>query len=230
MLIPSIDLKGGQVVQLVQGERPALATDDIDMWVERFRDFSRVQLIDLDAAMGTGANHDLVRLIASQLPCRVGGGIRTIDRARNVLANGAKAVIVGSSLFQHGCPHLPFAASLAEAVVVENVIAAVDSKSGRVVIKGWTEATTLSAVEAVKQLEPFCGEFLYTHVDKEGLMEGTDMNAILEVQSATSRRVTAAGGITTQQEIEHLDKAGIDAVVGMAIYTGRLALSSKLEP
>ena len=230
MLIPSIDLKGGQVVQLIQGERPALATDDIDMWVERFRDFSRVQLIDLDAAMGTGANHDLVRLIASQLPCRVGGGIRTIDRARNVLANGAKAVIVGSSLFQHGCPNLPFAASLAEAVGVENVIAAVDSKSGRVVIKGWTEATTLSAVEAVKQLEPFCGEFLYTHVDKEGLMEGTDMNAILEVQSATSRRVTAAGGITTQQEIEHLDKAGIDAVVGMAIYTGRLALSSKLEP
>ena len=230
MLIPSIDLKGGQVVQLVQGERPALATDDIDMWVERFRDFSRVQLIDLDAAMGTGANHDLVRLIASQLPCRVGGGIRTIDRARNVLANGAKAVIVGSSLVQHGSTNLPFAASLAEAVGVENVIAAVDSKSGRVVIKGWTEATTLSAVEAVKQLEPFCGEFLYTHVDKEGLMEGTDMNAIHEVQSATSRRVTAAGGITTQQEIEHLDKAGIDAVVGMAIYTGRLALSSKLEP
>ncbi len=224
MLIPSIDLKGGQVVQLVQGERPALATDDIDAWVDRFRGFPRVQLIDLDAAMGLGTNDRLVRHIAAQLPCRVGGGIRTVARAREVLDYGATAVIAGSSLFREGGPDTDFADALANTVGAERVIAAVDSRGGRVVIKGWTEATTLTAVDAVRVLDPFCGEFLYTHVDKEGLMEGTDMAAIMAVRRATSRRVTAAGGITTQQEIDQLDAAGVDAVVGMAIYTGQLKL------
>lgn len=222
MLIPSIDLKGGRVVQLVQGKRPALATDDIDAWVDRFRGFARVQLIDLDAAMGSGANEQLVRHIAQQLPCRVGGGIRTVDRAREVIDYGATAVIAGSSLFRDGGLDTDFADTLANAIGTERIIAAVDSKGGRVVIKGWTETTTLCAVDAVRVLEPFCGEFLYTHVDKEGLMQGTEMEAIMAVRCATSRRVTAAGGITTQQEIDQLDDAGIDAVVGMAIYTGRL--------
>ena len=226
MLIPSIDLKGGQVVQLIQGERPAIASDDIDGWVRKFQGFPRVQVIDLDAAMGSGTNDALVQSIAPRLPCRVGGGIRTIERARAVLDYGASAVIVGSSLFRDGRPDVDFAAALADAVGPERVIAAVDSKGGRVVIKGWREATPLTAVEAVGALEPWCGEFLYTHVDKEGLMQGTDMDAILAVRDATSRRLTAAGGITTQQEIERLDAAGIDAVVGMAIYTGRLDVTS----
>ena len=222
MLIPSIDLKGGQVVQLVQGERPAIASDDVDGWVRRFHDFPRVQIIDLDAALGSGTNDALVQSIAPRLPCRVGGGIRTLERARAVLGYGAGAVIVGSSLFRDGRPDLTFAAALAGAVGAERVIAAVDSKGGRVVVKGWREATTLTAIEAVRALEPWCGEFLYTHVDKEGLMQGTDMDAILAVRAATSRRLTAAGGITTRAEIERLDAAGVDAVVGMAIYTGRL--------
>ncbi len=224
MLIPSIDLKGGQVVQLIQGERPALASDDIEAWVRKFQGFPRVQLIDLDAAMGSGANDALVRHIAPRLPCRVGGGIRTIERARVVLDYGATAVIVGSSLFRDGRPDLAFAAALAAAVGPERIIAAVDSKGGQVVVKGWTEAAALTAVEAVRQLEPFCEEFLYTHVDKEGLMQGTDLDAIMAVRRATSRRLTAAGGITTQAEIDTLDAEGIDAVVGMAIYTGRLPL------
>lgn len=223
MLIPSIDLKGGQVVQLIQGERPAIASDDIDGWVRKFHAFPRVQVIDLDAAMGSGTNDALVQSIAPRLACRVGGGIRTIARARAVLGYGASAVIAGSSLFRDGQPDVDFAAALAEAVGRERVIAAVDSKGGRVAVKGWREATPLTAVEAVRALEPWCGEFLYTHVDKEGLMEGTDMEAILSVRDATSRRLTAAGGITTQDEIDRLDAAGIDAVVGMAIYTGRLA-------
>ena len=219
MLIPSIDLKGGQVVQLIQGERPALASDDIETWVRKFQRFSKVQLIDLDAAMGSGTNDTLLSAIAPRLPCRVGGGIRSVERARAVLGYGASAVIVGSALFADGRVDRGFATALSDAI-----IAAVDSKAGRVVVKGWTETIPLTAVDAVRQLESFCGEFLYTHVDKEGLMEGTDLEAIMAVRRATTRRLTAAGGITTQGEIDALDRAGIDAVVGMAIYTGRLAL------
>jgi len=222
MLIPSIDLKGGQVVQLIQGERPAVATDDIDAWVQKFSRFPRVQLIDLDAAMGSGTNDHLVRSIVTTLPCRVGGGIRTVERARDVLDYGATAVIVGSSLFKDGRPDVDFARRLSEAVGPEHVIGAVDSRHGRVVVKGWKETVDLPAAEAVRELEPYCGEFLYTHVDKEGLMEGTDLEAIMTVKRATTRRLTAAGGITTQHEIDLLGQEGIDAVVGMAIYTGRL--------
>jgi len=227
MLIPSIDLKGGQVVQLIQGEQPALATDDIELWISRFKGFPHVQLIDLDAAMDTGTNDSLLRRVASVLPCRVGGGIRTIDRAREVLEYGAEAVIIGSSLFKKGKPNIDFATTLASTIGRHRIIAAVDSKGGRVVIKGWTEATSLTAIDAVRALEPFCGEFLYTHVDKEGLMEGTDLDAIMTVKQATARRVTAAGGITTQTEIDRLHEEGIDAVVGMAIYTGRLDIDAQ---
>ncbi len=223
MLIPSIDLRGGQVVQLIQGERPAIASDDITGWVDRFSGFPQVQLIDLDAAIGTGTNDPIVRDIAPKLSCRVGGGIRTIARAQAVLAYGATAIIVGSSFFRDGRPDVEFARRLADAVGSDRVIGAVDSKSGRVVIKGWREPTPLTAVEAVAALEPFCGEFLYTHVDTEGLMQGTDLDAVMAVRESTSRRVTAAGGITTEAEIHRLHAAGIDAVVGMAIYTGRLA-------
>lgn len=226
MLIPSIDLKGGQVVQLIQGERPAIATDEIDAWVQKFSRFSRVQLIDLDAAMGSGTNDPLVRSIVTTLPCRVGGGIRTVERARDVLHYGATAIIVGSSLFKNGRPDVDFARRLSEAVGPEHVIGAVDSRHGQVVVKGWKETVNLPAAEAVRELEPYCGEFLYTHVDKEGLMEGTDLEAIMTVKRATTRRLTAAGGITTQREIDLLEQEGIDAVVGMAIYTGRLDIGT----
>ena len=222
MLIPSIDLKGGRVVQLIQGERPALETDDIDVWVRTFERFPTVQLIDLDAAMGSGTNDTMVRDIAPRLACRVGGGIRTVDRALEVLTYGATAIIVGSSLFRTGRVDLVFARQLAEAVGTERIIAAVDSRGGHVVIKGWQEAVALTAVEAVRELEPYCGEFLYTHVDTEGLMQGTDLQAVLAVRDATTRRLTAAGGITTKAEIDTLHEAGVDAVVGMAIYAGRL--------
>lgn len=227
MLIPSIDLKGGQVVQLVQGERPAIASDDIESWVRKFQPFPKVQLIDLDAAMGTGSNDQIVRSIAPRLPCRVGGGIRTVERAKEVLGYGATAVIIGSSLFKNGRADTRFAAQIAAAVGADRVIAAVDSRGGRVVVKGWKETAGLSAVEAVQQLEPYCGEFLYTHVDKEGLMEGTDLEAVMAVSRATSKRLTAAGGITSQAEIDELDREGIDAVVGMAIYTGRLDIGNQ---
>lgn len=224
MLIPSIDLQGGAVVQLIQGERLAIRDDDVFRWVRRFERFPKVQVIDLDAATGVGDNLALVRQIASSLSCRVGGGIRTIERATEVLAAGAQQIIAGSSLFKAGQPDLDFAKSLAEAVGADRVIAAVDSRGGHVVIHGWKTTLPLTAVQAVNALEPYCGEFLYTHVDTEGLMRGTDMAAIRAVRQATTRRVTAAGGITTQQEIDELDALGVDSVVGMAVYTGTLNL------
>ena len=224
MLIPSIDLQDGHVVQLVQGERLAIEAPDPEPWIVKFSRFPRVQLIDLDAARGRGDNRRLVQSICGRLPCRVGGGVRSVERAREVLALGAHAVIASSALFRDGVVDAAFARSLAEAVGVERVIAAVDSRGGRVVIHGWKTALPLTAVDAVRALEPFCSEFLYTHVDTEGLMGGTDMQAIMAVRRATSRRVTAAGGITTWEEIDQLDAAGIDSVVGMAIYTGQLPL------
>jgi phosphoribosylformimino-5-aminoimidazole carboxamide ribotide isomerase len=224
MLIPSIDLQSGAVVQLVQGERLAIKDDDVFAWVRRFARFPKVQVIDLDAAMGAGDNLSLVKRIAAVLTCRVGGGIRSAARASEVLAAGAQQVIVGSALFKDGRPDLAFAASLAEAAGRERLIAAVDSRNGRVVIHGWKTALDITAVEAVRVLEPYCDEFLYTHVDTEGLMGGTNLAAIRAVRDATSRRVTAAGGITTREEIDELDAIGVDAVVGMAIYTGTLRL------
>jgi len=226
MFIPAIDLKGGAVVQLIQGERLAIKDTDVFRWVERFARFPKVQVIDLDAAMGSGDNLPLVRTIAGRLTCRVGGGVRTVARAQELLEAGAQQVIVGSSLFKDGQPDLDFARALDDTVGAERVIAAVDSRAGQVVIHGWKTALPVSAVDAVRALEPYCGEFLYTYVDAEGLMGGTNIPAILAVKAATTRRLTAAGGITTQDEIDTLEQSGVDAVVGMAVYTGKLQIPS----
>jgi len=224
MLIPSIDLQGGKVVQLVQGERLAIESDDIDSWVRRFAARPKVQLIDLDAAKGEGDNSAIVARICAALPCRAGGGIRSIERARGVLALGATKVILSSALFRDGKVDLEFARRLAGEVGLDRLIAAVDGKGGRVVVHGWRTALDVTPAEAISALEPFFGEFLYTHVDLEGLMRGTDMNAIAALRAVTSRALTAAGGITTREEIDRLDSMGVDAVVGMALYTGRLEL------
>jgi phosphoribosylformimino-5-aminoimidazole carboxamide ribotide isomerase len=224
MLIPSIDLKGGKVVQLIQGERLAIESDDIFAWVDRFARFPKVQVIDLDAAMGLGSNLPIVKQICSRLAGRVGGGVRTAERVQEVLDAGATKVILGSSLFVDGRPNLDLAKSLADRFGVERVIAAVDSRGGHVVIHGWKTALPLTAVDAVRALEPYFGEFLYTHVDTEGLMQGTDMDAIRRVRDATTRQLTAAGGISTEETIDELDRLGVDSVVGMALYTGLLKL------
>jgi phosphoribosylformimino-5-aminoimidazole carboxamide ribotide isomerase len=225
MLIPSIDLRGGRVVQLVQGRREALAYDDVFDWVEEFKQFPRVQLVDLDAAMGRGHNAALVAEICRQLPCRVGGGLRSPDAAARALEAGAKEVIVASALFKRGGIDDAFAAAVASECSAARVIAAVDERHGQVVVKGWKQALPLSATEAVRLLEPWCGGFFYTHVDTEGLMRGIDMEAVIAVRDATKHRVSAAGGITTWDEINELDALGVDAVVGMAVYTGTLPLT-----
>lgn len=220
MLIPSIDLMGGRVVQLEQGERLALSSDDIDGWADRFAAFPLVQVIDLDAAMARGTNDAIVRRLCRRLACQVGGGIRTPDRAAALLDAGARRVIVGSSLFTADGVDVAAAARFAAAVPFDRLVAAVDSRGGRVVIHGWKTPVRVSAVDAVRALEPYAGAFLYTHVETEGMLAGIDMGAVRRVATATSRRVIAAGGIRSQAEIDALDRDGIDAVVGMAIYRG----------
>jgi phosphoribosylformimino-5-aminoimidazole carboxamide ribotide isomerase len=227
MLIPSIDLMGGRIVQLVQGERLALESTAIQEWIDRFTGWPKVQLIDLDAAKAQGNNNELVSRICAALPCRVGGGIRSVARAEAVLKGGATHAIVGSALFKSGTIDIGFAQQLADRFGTERLIAAVDSKGGQVVIDAWRTALPLTAVDAVRQLEPYFGGFLYTHVDREGLLQGTDMPAIKAVRDATTREVIAAGGITTMEEVDTLDRIGVDAVVGMALYTGRLSLPKR---
>lgn len=220
MLIPSIDLQQGKVVQLVQGDRRELASDDLDGWIARFSSFPLVQLIDLDNAMGTGHNDDLVRYVCARLPVQVGGGVRTIDRARTWLDAGAQRVILGSSLFTPDAVRVDQAEAFSTALGADRLIAAVDSRGGLVTIKGWKVMTTVRAVDAVQALTPYVGAFLYTHVETEGTLAGLNLEAVTTIADATPRRIIAAGGIRSMDEVEALDRLGIDAVVGMAIYKG----------
>jgi phosphoribosylformimino-5-aminoimidazole carboxamide ribotide isomerase len=218
VLIPSIDLMGGRIVQLVQGERLAFATDDIDAWVDRFSTFSIVQLIDLDAAKNEGRNDALVRRICTSLPCQVGGGVRTIADAQARLDAGARKVIVGSALFDAGGVRSDKAAEFAGALTRERFIAAVDSRGGQIVVHGWKTTIGLAAVDAVRTLSEHAGGFLATLVDGEGLMGGVNMQAALQLRQATDRQLIVAGGIRNMDEVIALDAHGMDAVVGMALY------------
>lgn len=222
MLIPSIDLMGGKIVQLVQGSRKALEFDDFQNWVNRFSKYPLVQLIDLDAAMGTGSNADLVQELAQQLPCQVGGGIRSIARAESTLKSGARRVIFGSSLIHDGAINLAFGFEAAASLGPENLVFAADCRNGQVAIKGWREATSITAAELMGQLEPFCSAFLYTHIDTEGLLEGIPLDVIRSLRLVTSRQLIAAGGIRSREEVDELHSIGVDAVVGMAIYQGMI--------
>jgi phosphoribosylformimino-5-aminoimidazole carboxamide ribotide isomerase len=225
MLIPSIDLLGGRIVQLVQGEKLRLAFDDFEYWIEKFSRYPLVQLIDLDAAMRQGDNSALVTQIARRLPCQVGGGIRTIDRAREVLDAGAKRVIIGSALFsEDGAVNVDFASALAEAVGNEQLVAGIDTKSGRIAVKGWKAQVALTADDAIPQLEPYVAAYLYTHVDGEGMMQGFPIDVAARLRKLTTRQLIVAGGIRSQEEIDQLHELGVDAVVGMAVYTNLLAV------
>lgn len=222
MLIPSIDLMGGKIVQLVQGERKALEFDNFDFWIERFRKYSLIQLVDLDAAMGRGNNRSLTSYLVTRLPCQVGGGVRTVGAAESLLNLGAKKVIVGSSLVCGGRINAGFAATLASAVGSDRLVFAVDSKNGKVATQGWRSRTEISPVQMIQELEPWCTAFLYTHIDSEGLMQGFPSEVIWQLRAITGRRLIAAGGITSHEEITRLDAMNIDAVVGMAIYMSKL--------
>ena len=248
MLIPSIDLMGGKIVQLVQGEKLKLSFDDFDYWIDRFSKYPLVQLIDLDAAMRQGDNRALIKMICKRIPCQVGGGIRTAADGKHLLEAGAKRVIYGSSLFgeeptrdpnalefadgdqefalitprKHRLIRLEFAADLKKQLGEDALCFSVDTKDGRVAVRGWKESVDLTPEEAITWLEDYCGAFLYTHVDTEGTMQGFPMQVAATLRSTTARQLIVAGGIKDRKEIDELDAMGVDAVAGMAVYSGAI--------
>jgi phosphoribosylformimino-5-aminoimidazole carboxamide ribotide isomerase len=225
MIIPCIDLMEGKVVQLVQGREKALEGDDPLTQLQKFAAFPQIQVIDLDAAIGKGENDDLVQLVASKAVCRVGGGVRTVERATKVLAQGAYRVIVGTAAFTSDGINETFLDALVEALGPEPVVLALDSKAGKITVKGWRESLDMKAEDVIHSLEPYCSGFLCTYVDKEGMLQGTDLDWFRRLRQATAHEITAAGGITTLEDIQAIDAMGIHAALGMAIYTGRLNLT-----
>jgi phosphoribosylformimino-5-aminoimidazole carboxamide ribotide isomerase len=223
MLIPSIDLMGGRIVQLVQGEKLKLAFDDFEYWIDRFSSYPIVQLIDLDAAMRQGDNSALIAKIAKRLRCQVGGGIRTADQAKTLLDSGAHRVIFGSVLFSSDGVATEIAASLSESIGRDHFIASIDTKSGKVAVRGWKENVNLTPEDAIRALESYAGTFLYTHVDTEGTMQGFPFERAQTLRKLTSRQLIVAGGIREQSEIDALNAINVDAVAGMAVYSGLLA-------
>ena len=225
MIIPCIDLMGGKVVQLVQGREKALEGDAPLKMLEKFAAFPQIQVIDLDAAIGSGSNDEIVEFLASQAVTRVGGGVRDAARAKKLISQDAHRVIVGTAAFAKDGINHAMLGEIAGAIGPERVLIAVDSKDGKVVVKGWRESTQFTAEEVIGRLEPYCGGFLCTYVDKEGMMQGTNLDWFRSLRAATSHELTAAGGITTLEEIAELQRMNIHAALGMAIYTGRLDLA-----
>jgi phosphoribosylformimino-5-aminoimidazole carboxamide ribotide isomerase len=223
VLIPSIDLMGGRIVQLVQGATIKLAFHDFEYWIERFSSYPIVQLIDLDAAMRQGENSVLIEKFAQRLPCQVGGGIRTAEQAKNLLEAGARRVILGSVLYTDTGVATKTADLLVAAIGREQFVASIDTRGGRVAVSGWKATVELTPEQAIAALEPYCGAFLYTHVDTEGTMRGFPFAQAQLLRELTSRQLIVAGGIRAQAEIDALDAIGVDAVAGMAVYTGLLA-------
>jgi len=224
MIIPCIDLMNGKAVQLVQGREKALEIDDPLEMLGKFAGFPEVQVIDLDAAMNRGSNDAMVRQLASRVAARVGGGVRSTERALALVEQGARKVIGGTAAFASNGVNHEFLKRAAEAIGRERLIIALDSKEGRIVIKGWRESTNLAAEDVVQELEPYCAGFLCTYVDKEGMMQGTDLDWFRRLRAATKLEITAAGGITTVDEVRALASMRVNAALGMAIYTGRLKL------
>jgi len=225
MIIPCIDLQGGKAVQLVQGRRLKLSVDDVLGLLERFREYPIMHVIDLDAALRKGSNSRWIKTLCKRanMKVRVGGGIRTVARAQRILSWGAEKVIIGSAAFEDGKVRAGFLENLAAKVGKQNLIIALDTYGGRIVVRGWREKLKLHPKDVIPQLEPYCAEFLSTFVDNEGTMRGTDLAWFKKLRKATSLPVTAAGGIRSMQEVRALEKMGMNAAVGMAIYTGKLA-------
>ena len=224
MIFPCIDIMDGKAVQLVQGREKALEGDAPEEMLRRFAAFPEIQVIDLDAAMGRGSNDDLIGLLASKAAIRAGGGVRTVERARALVDQGARKVIVGTSAFGESGINQAFLAALSDSIGRGRVIIALDSKAGRIVVKGWREATTLTAEEVLRPLEPYCSGFLCTYVDKEGMMQGTDLEWFHRLRAATPLELTAAGGVTTMEDVRALLAMDVHVAIGMAMYTGRLKL------
>lgn len=218
MIIPSIDLMDGKAVQLKQGKEKVLEEEDVFKLVKQFRLYGDIAVIDLDAALGKGDNLELIKKICRMADCRVGGGIRTKERAMELLSAGAKRIIIGTKADPEFLKNFP----------KDRVMVALDAKGGEVVDKGWTEATGQTPMERLKEIEPYCGSFLFTDVDREGMMQGIRVEEVKKLQEATSNPITMAGGITTLEELKILDELGFDSQIGMALYTGEINLPDAL--
>ena len=219
----------GKAVQLVQGEKKALEVEDVISLVKRFSVFREIQLIDLDSAKGIGDNSVLIKKICHMAVCRVGGGIRSIQQASSILQAGAKKIIIGSMAFNDGKINKEFLTQLNNNISKANIIIAIDSKNGRIVTKGWKHDTGINTETIIKELEQFCNEFLYTYVDKEGLMEGTNIEFLKKLRTLTKKEITAAGGISTIDEISQLEKLGINSALGMSLYTGKINFAQLVD-
>jgi len=222
MIIPSIDIMGGQTVQLIGGKEHALDAGDPRPIAERFAVAGEIAVVDLDAAIGSGSNSDQVRDLLTLAPCRVGGGIRDVGAAIKWLDAGAAKIVLGTAATPEVLRELPR----------ERVIAALDARDGEVVVKGWRQGTGESIVERMKRLEGLVGGFLVTFVEREGKLGGTNMDLVPELVQVAHNggaRVTIAGGVTSPEDIARLDALGADAQVGMALYTDRLDLGDAIS-
>jgi phosphoribosylformimino-5-aminoimidazole carboxamide ribotide isomerase len=228
VLIPCIDLQGGQAVQLVHGRKRELVIADVFGLLKKFRKYRWLHVIDLDAAMGKGSNDDLVQSICAKaredygMKVRVGGGVRSVSRAREVADWGANQIIVGSGAFRDGEVNSHLLSQLAKNVSHKKIVIALDTARGKIVIHGWRKRTTLQAERVMTELEPFCAGFLCTDVDREGTMMGANLEWFRTLRGVTSHPIIAAGGIKTRREITALEKIGLDAAVGMAMYKNKL--------
>jgi len=228
VLIPCIDLQGGQAVQLVHGRKCELAVADVFGLLEKFKSYPWLHLIDLDAAIGTGNNNALARELCLEgrkrykLKVRVGGGIRTVARAREITKWGAEQLIIGSAAFREGKINTRFLRQLTKKVAPRRIVIALDTAKGRITINGWRRKLTLRPENVMTQLEPFCASFLCTDVDREGTMTGANLDWFRKLRAATAHPIIAAGGIKSLHEISALEIIGMDAAVGMAVYKNRL--------
>lgn len=225
MIIPCIDLQGGKAVQLIRGRKRALSIDDVLGLLERFRDYPILHVIDLDAAIGNGSNSRWIKILSNraQTEIRVGGGIRTIARAEKLLSWGAKKIIVGSAAFRDGEIAHDFLGRLQKRIGRKNVILAIDTEKGRILVQGWRQRLALRPDEVIPKLEPYCSGFLSTYVDREGTMKGTNLAWFRKLRRLTALPITAAGGIRSHKEVRALEKLGMHAAVGMALYLGELS-------
>ena len=228
MLIPCIDLQQGQAVQLVHGRKRELTVADVMSLLVTFKKYKWLHIIDLDAAMGKGNNGELARKLCREaanhfgMKVRVGGGIRTAQRAQEIAMWGAHQVIIGSAAFKNGKISAPFLRQLRKRVGRAAIVVALDTAKGHVVIKGWRERLQVRAEQVMEQLKPFCAAFLCTDVDREGTMRGANLDWFKHLRTATSHPIIAAGGIKARREIAILERMGMDAAVGMALYKKRL--------
>jgi phosphoribosylformimino-5-aminoimidazole carboxamide ribotide isomerase len=228
VLIPCIDLQGGEAVQLVHGRRRELAVSDVFGLLKKFGHHEWLHVIDLDAAMRKGHNRRMVSELCAWakrehgMKVRVGGGIRTVRAAEQLIGLGVAQIIIGSAAFRKGRPNLAFLKRLRDRVNKKQVLIALDTAKGKIVIHGWRTSLRISPREVMSALEPYCGGFLCTDVDREGTMSGVNLEWFRDLRAATKLRIVAAGGISSRQEIRALEKLGMDAAVGMALYKNRV--------